>query len=108
MLGLLEAYWELYEAVGMNLYTDYNYLEQVWAYHQQMVDSICVGNDELGYQALVQHKDLLFTVLNQVSLRRKMLLRKKTSIAGIIIGVKMSAKQISERTETGPDGARDQ
>ncbi len=59
VLGLLEAYWELYEAVGMNLYTDYNYLEQVWTYHQRMVDSICDGNFEAGYQALVQHKDLL-------------------------------------------------
>lgn len=58
--GLLEAYWEAYEAVGLNLYADYRYLEQVWQYHQQMVEAICLHDLERGYQALVQHKDLLF------------------------------------------------
>lgn len=58
--GLLDAYWEAYEAVGLNMFADYEYLRQVWTYHQTMVDSICSGNFELGYQALVQHKDLLF------------------------------------------------
>jgi DNA-binding FadR family transcriptional regulator len=58
--GLLEAYWEIYEAVGLNMFADYNYLQQVWRYHQQMVDSICSGDFDSGYQALVKHKDLLF------------------------------------------------
>jgi len=58
--GLLEAYWEIYEAVGLNLYADYNYLERVWTYHQQMVDAICAGDFESGYRALVEHKDLLY------------------------------------------------
>lgn len=58
--GLLEAYWEAYEAVGLNVFADYEYLEQVWKYHQQMVESICQGNYLLGYQALVEHSDLLF------------------------------------------------
>jgi len=57
--GLLEAFWETYEAVGLNLYADYNYLGQVWTYHQNMIDSICEGNFAAGYQALVEHKDLL-------------------------------------------------
>ena len=58
--GLLEAYWEAYEAVGLDLYTDYNYLRQVWEYHQRMVDAICAGDFDLGYRALSEHKDLLF------------------------------------------------
>jgi DNA-binding FadR family transcriptional regulator len=58
--GLLEAYWEAYEAVGLDLYTDYNYLRQVWEYHQRMVDAICAGDFDLGYRALVEHRDLLF------------------------------------------------
>jgi DNA-binding FadR family transcriptional regulator len=58
--GLLEAYWEAYEAVGLNLYTDYNYLEQVWRYHEQMVDAICQDDYQKGYEALVKHRDLLF------------------------------------------------
>jgi DNA-binding FadR family transcriptional regulator len=58
--GLLEAYWEAYESVGMNLYADYNYLEQVWNYHQIMVDKIIACDYDSGYEALVGHKDLLF------------------------------------------------
>jgi DNA-binding FadR family transcriptional regulator len=57
--GLLEAYWEAYEAVGLDLYADYNYLRQVWNYHQTMVDAICEGDFQRGYQALVEHRDLL-------------------------------------------------
>ncbi len=57
--GLLEAYWDLYEAVGLNLYADLDYLELVWAYHQKMVDSICSGDIDRGYQALLDHRDLL-------------------------------------------------
>lgn len=60
VLGLMEAYWEAYEAVGLNLYTDMDYLQEVWRYHQQMVDAICDGDYERGYAALLQHKDLLF------------------------------------------------
>jgi len=59
--GLLEAYWESYEAVGLNVFTGgLSYLREVWEYHSQMVDSICDGNPEAGYQALVQHIDLLY------------------------------------------------
>ena len=60
VLGILEAYWEAYEAVGLNMYAGYDYLQQVWEYHQQMVEAICVGEYHAGYQALVQHKDLLY------------------------------------------------
>jgi len=60
VLGVLEAYWEAYEAVGLNLFTDYDYLTEVWSYHQQMVDAIVKGEYDVGYQALVEHKDLLY------------------------------------------------
>lgn len=60
VLGILEAFWDAYEAFGLNLYTDYNYLEQVWEYHQRMVDAICAGEIDEGYQALIQHTDLLY------------------------------------------------
>jgi DNA-binding FadR family transcriptional regulator len=59
--GILEAYWEAYEEVGLNVFTGgYEYLQEVWQYHQQMVDAICSGNFEAGYQALVAHTDLLY------------------------------------------------
>lgn len=59
--GLLEAYWEAYEAVGLNVFTGgLKYLEKVWEYHAQMVDAICKQDAEAGYQALIQHADLLY------------------------------------------------
>lgn len=57
--GILEAYWDAYEAVGLNLYAGYKYLEEVWTYHRQMVDGISSGDLEAGYQALIQHTDLI-------------------------------------------------
>ena len=59
--GILEAYWEAYEAVGLNVFAgSYEYLEEVWRYHQKMVDAICDRNFEAGYEALVAHTDLLY------------------------------------------------
>ena len=58
--GILEAYWEAYEAIGLNVFTDYNYLQEVWRYHQRMVDAICEQNYEVGYQAMLEHTDLLY------------------------------------------------
>lgn len=60
VLGILEAYWEIYEAVGLSVYEDHKYLDRVWAYHQQMVESISQGDFLSGYQALIAHMDLLF------------------------------------------------
>jgi len=58
--GILEAYWEAYEAIGLNVFTDYKYLQEVWQYHQQMVDAICTENYEAGYKALLDHTDLIY------------------------------------------------
>jgi len=59
--GILEAYWEAYESVGLNVFAGgLEYLEEVWRYHQQMVEAICNGDFEVGYQALVRHTDLLY------------------------------------------------
>jgi DNA-binding FadR family transcriptional regulator len=59
--GILEAYWDAYENVGLNVYTGgIDYLEEVWNYHKKMVDAICSGNFEDGYNALIAHTDLLY------------------------------------------------
>ncbi|HVN15808.1 MAG TPA: FCD domain-containing protein [Anaerolineales bacterium] len=58
--GLLEAYWDAYEAVGLNVYAgSIDYLQEVWGYHAQMVKAICNGNLKAGRDALVKHVDLL-------------------------------------------------
>jgi DNA-binding FadR family transcriptional regulator len=58
--GILEAYWDAYEAVGLNLYTGIEYLKEVWQYHQAMIHAIRTGHYQDGYRALVEHKDLLY------------------------------------------------
>lgn len=59
--GILEAYWDAYEAVGLNVFTGgYDYLQEVWQYHEQMVEGICTGNYQAGYEALIKHTDLLY------------------------------------------------
>jgi DNA-binding FadR family transcriptional regulator len=57
--GIIEAYWDAYETVGLNVYADYDYLQEVWQYHQKMVKAICEGKFDAGYTALVEHKELL-------------------------------------------------
>lgn len=57
--ALLEAYWEAYELVGLNVYTDYSYLQKVWKYHEQMVEAILQGDEESGYRHLIEHIGIL-------------------------------------------------
>jgi len=58
--GILEGYWDMYEAIGLNLYSrDIAYLDEVWDYHARMIEAICAGNYEAGREALVKHVELL-------------------------------------------------
>jgi DNA-binding GntR family transcriptional regulator len=58
--GLLEAYWDMYEAVGLNVYTgDIEYLREVWEYHARMVECISSADYEGGRKILEAHMDLL-------------------------------------------------
>lgn len=59
VVGILEAYWEAYEAVGLNVYTDISYLLRVWNYHRMMVNAIMDGRVDEGFSALSDHIDLL-------------------------------------------------
>ncbi len=68
--GVLEAYWELYKLVGLDVYTDLAYQQRVWNYHQRMVDAICQGNTNIGYEALMEHMDLIFQRNNQYSYQK--------------------------------------
>jgi DNA-binding FadR family transcriptional regulator len=59
VVGLLEAYWDAYEAVELNTYADFHYLQQVWDYHARIVDAICLGDVALGKRLLIEHMRLL-------------------------------------------------
>lgn len=57
--GLLEAYWDAYEAVGLDVYADMEYLEKVWQYHEKLVESIIAGEMDRSLRLLKDHFDLL-------------------------------------------------
>lgn len=59
MIGLLEAYWDAYEAVGLNVYTDLDYLEQVWKYHQELVEAAIQKDTQRGLRILQEHFNLM-------------------------------------------------
>jgi DNA-binding FadR family transcriptional regulator len=59
VVGLLETYWDAYEAVELNTYADLPYLKEVWDYHARIVDAIVDGNSALGKQLLIEHMQLL-------------------------------------------------
>ena len=57
--GLLEAYWDAYEAVGLNVYTDLDYLEQVWTYHEELVEMAIQKDKTRGLEILHEHFELM-------------------------------------------------
>jgi DNA-binding FadR family transcriptional regulator len=57
--GILEAYWEAYEAVELNKYADYTYLNKVWTYHERIAEAIIAGDIEASLQAYEEHTRLL-------------------------------------------------
>lgn len=57
--GLLEAFWKEYEAVGLDVFVEMDYIQRVWQYHQKMVDAICAGDYDVGFQIMAEHMDLL-------------------------------------------------
>lgn len=59
VLGLLDAYWDGYEAVELNTYADYSYLQKVWNYHERIVDAIIAADYGEGRKLLIEHMQLL-------------------------------------------------
>jgi len=59
VLGILEAYWDLYEEVGVNRYMDYSYLRKVWDYHSRILELIRDGQFDEAQRAFVEHTRLL-------------------------------------------------
>ena len=82
--GFLHAYWDAYESVGMNVFTEYSYLEAVWEHHQSMVDAIRSGDFDDGYRALVDH----FGILH----RRP---GSATQLAGVLTDLELTPHEIS-------------
>jgi DNA-binding FadR family transcriptional regulator len=82
--GFLHAYWDAYESVGLNVFTDYPYLEAVWEHHQVMVDAILDKNLDIGHQALVEH----FGILHRRS-------GSTPHLTGVLNGLELTPNEIS-------------
>ena len=59
VIGLLEAYWEAYEAVELNTYADLHYWQEAWTYHERILNCICEGDFEAARVAFIEHTRLL-------------------------------------------------
>ena len=59
VVGILEAYWDAYEAVELNRYADYDYHQRVWDYHERILNEICAGEFEAAKNAFQEHTKLL-------------------------------------------------
>jgi DNA-binding FadR family transcriptional regulator len=59
VIGLLEAYWDAYEAVELNRYAEYGYHTKVWDYHESILNAICAGDYDAAQEAFMQHTRLL-------------------------------------------------
>jgi GntR family transcriptional regulator, transcriptional repressor for pyruvate dehydrogenase complex len=59
LTGLLEAFWDMYEMAGLNLYNDLEYLKNVWDYHGKIVENIKLRNFDQAYTLLISHMGLI-------------------------------------------------
>lgn len=57
--GLLETYWDAYEAVELTRFMSYEYWLEVWNYHEQIVSALEESDFARGKQLLVEHFSLL-------------------------------------------------
>jgi DNA-binding FadR family transcriptional regulator len=57
--GLMKAYWDAYEAVGLHRYFDLSYYEKMWHSHRAITEAIVADQYEKGKEILRQHFTLL-------------------------------------------------
>jgi DNA-binding FadR family transcriptional regulator len=59
VMGILEAYWDAYAAVELNQYADYDYLHQVWQFHERILSAIEAGAFEDARTLFIAHTQLI-------------------------------------------------
>jgi GntR family transcriptional repressor for pyruvate dehydrogenase complex len=65
--GLLNTYWDAYEAVGLHRYFDFSYFEEMWRSHREIVEAILAGRYQEGKEVLARHFTLLDSRLHGAS-----------------------------------------
>lgn len=59
VIGLLEAYWDIYKASGFEIYPDMEYVNRIWQYHRKTIDLIKDRQYDLAQQSLMEHMELI-------------------------------------------------
>ncbi|MBN1936734.1 MAG: FadR family transcriptional regulator [Anaerolineae bacterium] len=65
VIGLLEAYWDAYEAVELHRYFDLSYYEEMWSSHRQIVEALEARDNVRGRAILMEHFRILEYRLQQ-------------------------------------------
>lgn len=71
VMGILEAYWEAYDAVELNRYADYRYLREVWDYHERILDAISAQEYERARDWFVAHTHLIHHQPKMIDMERR-------------------------------------
>lgn len=58
VLGILEAYWDAYEAVEVSRYADYAYHTNVWDYHERILEAMDASDYDEAQRLLLEHTQL--------------------------------------------------
>lgn len=61
--GVLETYWDAYEASELTRFASYQYWLDVWDYHERIVEALCEDDFDLGHQLMIEHFSMLPTLL---------------------------------------------
>jgi len=59
VMGILETYWDLYRASGLEVYPDIHYLQRIWQYHARIADLIKSRDYAQGLNVLLEHMELI-------------------------------------------------
>jgi DNA-binding FadR family transcriptional regulator len=57
--GIMEAFWDAYEAFGFNLYFELDYHRSVWDYHEQIIKAIEAKDIDRSRRLLIEHMNLI-------------------------------------------------
>ena len=57
--GILEGFWFAYEVIGMNQFSNVDYLRKVWNYHSRIINAIIESDFDLSYRLLIEHFELI-------------------------------------------------
>jgi len=67
VLALLTAYWDVYQTVAPKYYEELAHLQEIWVYHQTIVDALQAGDIPRSLEQHIKHMQLLEVRRNHVA-----------------------------------------